>query len=1170
MGQSDEIAAFIAHWRDTGGSELANTQSFINGLCALIGVPQPHGSKADDAGNDYVFERRVFQDNGDGTQSFGRIDCYRRDSFILEAKQGSDTDRAAANRGDADLDLFGQTATARMKRGTARRGTPGWAKAMVQAKGQAERYARALPTDHGWPPFLLITDIGYCIEVYADFTGTGRAYAQFPDRARYRIMMEDLHDPDVRERLRKIWTEPKSLDPAIQSTKVTREIADLLAKVSKRLESRGHDVEQVSGFLMRVLFTMFAEDTGVLLPKDSFKTLLTEHEGSPENLHHSLSALWQAMDRGEFAPALRQPVKRFNGYLFKNTEAIPLDADELRVLIDAAAKDWTEVEPAIFGTLLERALSAKDRSKLGAHYTPRAYVERLISPTIMEPLRGDWDGVRVAAATLIDEGKADEAKRLVEAFHAKLASTKVLDPACGTGNFLYVAMARMKELEGEVLDLLIELGEDQYVAELTGHTITPENFLGIEINPRAAAIAQLVLWIGYLQWHFRVNGLDRAPPEPILRDIKTIENRDALISYEARVPERDEHNQPLTRWDGETMKVHPVTGRKVPDEDARAEVYRYVKPVPAKWPKADFIVGNPPFIGGKDVRDRLGDGYFEALFKTTDVPESADFVMHWWDKAATAVRKAGTRRFGFVTTNSITQVFSRRVIAKHLDAKDRISLLFAIPNHPWVDEKDGAAVRIAMTVATMGKREGQVWSVADECGAPDHLVYTESVGQISSDLRVGADVTSAVALKANEGLCSPGVKLHGDGFIVTPGQAATLMEVQTPPLQPPNIRTGISDGDAVIFDYRNGRDLASRPRGVQIIDLYGLSEPEVRDRYPGVYQHLSNAVRPQRAGQAAKSKTNDAKQYAAQWWLFGKTRPELRKALRGVNRYIATIETAKHRVFQFLPMSILPDNMLVNIALDDAYALGVLSSRFHVPWAIASGGRLGMGDDPRYSKSRCFDPFPFPADFSQPLKDCIRVEAEALDALRKRVLGEHEDLTLTKLYNVLQALREGRALTDIERDIHDRGLISLIRQHHDRIDALVAEAYGWPGDLSDEEILTRLVALNRARATEEAKGQIRWLRPEYQAPDYKVPVTQSLDLGEGPAIMGDNVIPWPVALPDQVNAIKSVLAASTTPLDPQDIARAFKGKRAATVRPVLDALAGIGMARRLADGRYAA
>ena len=1170
MGNADEIEHFIAQWRDTGGSELANTQSFINGLCHLLGVSAPAGSRTDDVHNDYVFEHRVFQDNGDGTQSFGRIDCYKRDMFILEAKQGSEADRAAAGKGEDDLDIFGQTASTRVKRGTARRGTPGWAKAMVQAKGQAERYAKALPVKHGWPPFLLVTDIGYCIEVYADFTGTGKAYAQFPDRSRYRIMLEDLRDEDVRKRLSAIWTEPKKLDPAIQSAKVTREIADLLATVSRRLEARGYNATSVSGFLMRVLFTMFAEDTKVLLPENSFKTLLREHVGTPEMLHHSLTALWKAMDKGEFAPALRMQVKRFNGYLFKDTDAPELNADELQVLIQAAEKDWTEVEPAIFGTLLERALNPKERAKLGAQYTPRAYVERLIGPTIIEPLRADWDGVRGAAATLIDDGKADEAKAFVEAFHARLAQTRVLDPACGTGNFLYVAMARMKELESEVLDLLVELGDDQYVADITGHTITPENFLGIEINPRAAAIAQLVLWIGYLQWHFRVNGADRAPPEPILRDVRTIENRDALIEYDSRVLELDEDGKPISRWDGETMKPHPVTGKRVPDEEARAEVWRYVRPRAAKWPNADFIVGNPPFIGGKDVRDKLGDGYFEALFATTDVPESADFVMHWWDKAATALRKAGTRRFGFVTTNSITQVFSRRVIAKHLGAKDRVSLLFAIPNHPWVDEKDGAAVRIAMTVAAKGKAVGQHWSVADESRAPEHLLYTERVGQVSADLRIGADVTSTIALTANDGVCSPGVKLHGDGFIVTPEQAEAISQVQITNAQPSWIRTGVGDGDAVIFDYRNGRDLASRPRGVKIIDLYGLSEAEVRENHPAVYQHLSNAVRPQRDGQAAKSNTADARQYAEKWWLFGKPRPELRKALRGVTRYIATIETAKHRVFQFLPTTILPDNMLVCIALDDAYALGVLSSRLHVPWAIASGGRLGMGDDPRYSKSRCFDPFPFPADVSEALMAKIRAEAEALDALRKRVLANHDDLTLTRLYNVLEALKEGRALTEAERDMHGRGLVTLIRQHHDAIDALVAQAYGWPADLSDEDILTRLVALNQKRAAEEAKGLIRWLRPEYQAPDYAPLISQSFDLGEAASALPDNIIPWPVTLPEQVSAVQQVLVSAGTPLAPQDVARAFQGKRAASLRPVLDALAGIGMARRLQDGRYAA
>lgn len=752
----------------------------------------------------------MFQDNGDGTQSFGRIDCYKRDCFVLEAKQGSEADRAAAEGGDEDLDLFGQTAKARVARGTARRGTPSWAKAMQEAKGQAERYAKALPTEHGWPPFLLVTDIGYCLEVYADFTGTGKAYSQFPDRAGYRIMLEDLRKEEVRERLARIWTDPQSLDPASRSAVVTREIADLLATLSKRLE-RNHDAETVSGFLMRVLFTMFAEDTEVLLPKDSFKNLLAAHQGNLGNLPMSLTALWKAMDSGEFSPALALQVRKFNGYLFKNTEALPLDAEELQVLIEAANKDWTEVEPAIFGTLLERALNSKERAKLGAHYTPRAYVERLIGPTIMEPLRADWNGVRAAASELIGAEKAAEAKDLVEGFHATLAQTRVLDPACGTGNFLYVAMARMKELEGEVLDLLVELGDDQYVAEITGHTITPENFLGIEINPRAAAIAQLVLWIGYLQWHFRVNGKDRAPPEPILRDIRTIENRDALIDYDDRVLEHDEQGNALTIWDGVSFKEHPVTGKLVPDETGRKELYRYIKPRATTWPKANFIVGNPPFIGNKRMRERLGDGYTEAVRAAyPKISKSVDFVMYWWAISAAATIRSETVRFGFITTNSITQTFNRSVIEKA-----KCKLLFAIPDHPWVDGADGADVRIAMTTAGIS---GQpiFQEVIDEGLIPngygERWVNMESANglRINSDLSVGASLEDADELRANERLAVQGMNPLGLGFRLSEAQldAYGINQDQLPTHLKP---------------YLIGRDLVQRHEKKWVIDFYGLS-----------------------------------------------------------------------------------------------------------------------------------------------------------------------------------------------------------------------------------------------------------------------------------------------------------------------------------------------------------
>jgi hypothetical protein len=1149
MPHSDPVEAFIAAWRDTGGSELANTQSFVNGLCAVVGASPPQGSRTDDALNDYVFERRVFQDNGDGTESFGRVDCYKRGHFVLEAKQGSEADKAAADKNEADLDLFGQTASQRVKRGTARRGTPAWTKAMVQAKGQSERYAKALPADHGWPPFLLIVDVGYCIEVYADFTGTGKAYVQFPDRSGFRIMLDDLRDAAIRDRLRAIWDDPKSLDPAAHAAKATRDIATLLATVARRLEARGHSAESTSEFLMRVLFTIFAEDTK-LIPKGGFSTLLKSQRGHPEALHHQLSALWAAMDQGTFSPALGTMMRKFNGYLFKEHAAIPINAEELEVLIQAATADWTLVEPAIFGTLLERALDPKERAKLGAHYTPRAYVERLVMPTIIEPLRADWLGVRAAAVKQLESGDPAEARRHVESFHAKLAQIKVLDPACGTGNFLYVAMSRMKELESEIIDLLSDLGDQQYVAEISGHTLTPENFLGIEVNPRAAAIAQLVLWIGYLQWHFRVAGQNQMPAEPILRDIRTIETRDALITWDVRTIERDDSGHPVTIWDGTTMKVHPVSGKLVPDDSARMEIYRYGNPRPAKWPKADFIVGNPPFIGNKRMRERLGDGYTEAVRRAYGgVPETVDFVMYWWAIAAAA----GTmRRFGFITTNSITQPFNRVVIEA---AKCR--LLFAVPDHPWVDGVDGAAVRIAITSGGMESGMAILETVTSETEIPDGYgeravtVQPQSAERLNADLTIGVDAQNTVSLKANRDIAIQGMNPLGLGFRLT---EAHLREMKIDPTHPPeNLKP-----------YLIGRDLVQRPERKWVIDFYGLTEKEAANANPILFQHILTHVKPERdQNRRAVRKDN--------WWLFGENAPTLRRGIEGLNRFIGTCRTAKYRIFVFIPGNYIVDAKIVGIALDDAFHLAVLTSHIHQIWAFRTGAWLGVGNDSNYNHAICFNRFPFPSDVSAQLTKRIRADGEALDAIRKKVLSENPDLTLTGLYNVLEALRASRPLSEEERGVHDRGLVSLIRQHHDAMDLSVAEAYGWPAGLAQEDILARLVTLNRERAAEEEKEQVRWLRPELQAPGVATEIPQILDLGETAAAVAIPIlIPWPKSLPDQVTAISKILTAAPKPLSSREVARAFDGKRASTIEPVLNALVAIGQARRLADGRYAA
>ena len=504
MGESDErrTEAFIAHWQGReGGQERANYALFLIQLCEVLGVPapQPASTTTEDEDNAYVFERAVKQPNPDGTSSTGRIDLYKRGSFVLEAKQ------SRLKGGPKEVpgsDPFGAKDT---KARGARTADRSWDVLMLNARRQAEGYARALPVSDGWPPFILVCDVGHVIEIYADFSGQGKNYSQFPDRQSFRVYLEDLRIPAVRERLAAIWTDPMSLDPARTSARVTREIAERLASVSKALEKAKHPTEEVAMFLMRCLFTMFAEDVE-LLPKKSFQRLLERCVGDVEKFQPMVSQLWEAMDKGEFAYAIETKVKRFNGEFFKSRDVLPLGREEIGELRSAASHDWRDVDPSIFGTLLEQALDPGERRKLGAHYTPRAYVERLVVATIIEPLREEWGNVLSTAERQESEGRRKVAAATVAAFHEKLCQTRILDPACGTGNFLYVALELLKRLEGEVLEALVDLGGQEALSGLEGHTVDPHQFLGLEVNPRAAAIAELVLWIGHLQLHIRTKG----------------------------------------------------------------------------------------------------------------------------------------------------------------------------------------------------------------------------------------------------------------------------------------------------------------------------------------------------------------------------------------------------------------------------------------------------------------------------------------------------------------------------------------------------------------------------------------------------------------------------------------------------------------------------------------
>lgn len=1135
--ESELIEAFISRWQNADGTERANYQIFLTELCEVLGVTKPTPAAVDNAKNSYVFERAVEINRPDGTVSRGFIDLYKKDCFVLEAKQtGRDIE------------------------------SEGWDRAMLAAQNQADNYVRALPADEGRPPFIVVTDVGRSIELYAEFTCSGGTYVPYPDPRNHRILIEELRNPEIQQRLIKLWEKPEALDPSKYSARVTREISANLAELARSLEAEGYEVERVAHFLKRCLFSMFSEDVG-LLPKNSFTSFLEAHKSDPQNFTHAIKSLWETMNTGGYSPVLNKTLKMFNGGLFVNIDPIPLKSHQIALLIQAAKADWRYVEPAIFGTLLERALDPKERHKFGAHYTPREYVERLVMPTIIDPLRKEWKDIQVVAETWLQKGKVDKAIAELKKFHMKLCEIRVLDPACGSSNFLYVTLEHMKRLEGEVLNLIGDLSGGQGTLSTDRLTVDPHQFLGIEVNPRAAAVAEIVLWIGYLQWHYRINGqLDL--PEPILRDFHNIECRDALIDYDAREPMKDENGSAITIWDGISYKSSPVTGELVPDDSQRKSVYHYINPTKAEWPQADYIVGNPPFIGKLKIREALGDGYVDAIREVYGgkVPDSADLVMYWWFIAANIVASNKAERFGFITTNSIKQVFNRKITEPFLGGKKKaVSLIFAVPDHPWVDSTDGAAVRIAMTVGAAGEKEGELWrsTFEESVGEAKKINFEVKKGVVHSNLKVGANVSSARPLKSNLDIVSVGVMLHGQGFVLDSEEAKAL---------------GYESDDSVkrvIKEYRNGIDILQKPRGKKVIDLFPLGLDEVKSTYPEVYQWIKERVKPERD-------QNRMERRRKFWWIHGDPAKQWRPMVKGLGSYFATAMTAKHRIFTTLDEGVLPDQGLVAIALREKHFLGVLQSRIHVAWALAAGGTLE--DRPRYNKTICFEPFPFPV-LSEGFKREIGELAEKIECHRRGRQSLHEGLTLTGIYNVLEKMRSGETLTAKEKDVNQKGLVTTLMELHDELDRKVFEAYGWP-DLAgvlvgkpgatvpllnksedqaeaEEEMLIRLVAINQKRAAEEVKGQVLWLRPGYQESDaLKLGVEnrgKDEEQEEGVVALDKAKPVWPKELSDQVQAVKEFLGRSSCSLE--DLSSQFKRKPMKSVGQVLSALEVLGQAK---------
>jgi very-short-patch-repair endonuclease len=1391
------IEQFVTRWQTSSGSERANYQMFFTELCDALGVERPNVNGSG-ATVPYCFDKHITIYHPSGKKTPGYIDFYKADHFLIEAKQGSD----------------------RAGKGTAKRGTTAYLKAMEAAFVQAIAYTRNLSSK---PPFLLTCDIGDHFELWLGFNGDYGGYG-----ARRDLALTDLRQPEIFDLFVDIFTDPQKRNPEKIAAKVTRAVAADLADLAKTLERSPHPQslsrgereanlapfllgekgvgdegtegrpQQVAHFLMRCIFTMFAEDVGLLKEHLFTEALETRWLLNPKSFKPEVESLWQAMNDGT-AFGFYGRLLKFNGGLFAEAIAFELDAEQLGVLLTAAKREWKDVEPAIFGTLLERALDTKERSKLGAHYTPRSYVERLVRPVVMEPLREQWDLVQGEVKQILGDGESEptaaqkkKAIAALESFLAELRGVRVLDPACGSGNFLYVTLDLIKQLESEVLRRLEDVtGQAQLRLDID--QVNPSQFLGIELNPRAAAIADLVIWIGYLQWHFRRFG-DIPPVEPVLREYHNIECRDAVLAYDGKVEDIDPKTGKVrSRWGGR-MRSHAVTGEQVPDPSDQIPIYRYINPRPAEWlprlpsplaplpagegnenaawlpsplgsrvgddgisklagrtrqiPKAllqraqelrqqqtpvekllweclrdrrlhnakfrrqhnlgqfiaDFycheahlvieldgeihqqqqqrdrdrdhwmqangftvlrfrneevlsnteavletiaqslpsplaplpagegnsglpsplgrrvgdegqvyIVSNPPFIGNARMRDRLGDGYTETLRQVySDVPETVDFVMYWWHKAAELARENQITRFGFITTNSIHQVRQRKVIEFHQNQKDPIRLIFAIADHPWVED-EGAAVRIAMTVgqadasnilrvAQLGTVVQEVEAATPEDSAERVEIYWKSSGQILSNLRSGADVTKTKILKSNQNLVSRGVMPGSEGFQVEQKNVA-LVEA------------------SLLKKYLNGRDLLQTSRNILIIDTSNLTEESLRVKYPKTYQYLLERVKPERL-------TNNDLKLRSEWWLYRRANTILRSALQDLQRYIATVETSKHRIFTFLEKDVLPDNKLVIIALDDAYFLGILSSKIHVTWALASGSRLE--DRPVYAKTTCFDPFPFPNP-TPGQKQKIRELGDRLDSHRKRVQAQHPDVTITAMYNLLEKIRAGVELTEGDRAFNNKALVSTLKQIHDELDTAVFEAYGWedlnlPSPLAplptgegnsglpsprgrragdeglstsiddsrlpfpsaglpspsgrragdeglstniDETILERLVALNSDRAEEERNGLIRWLRPEYQAPG-EVQTQQVIDgmaEVEVEAIAPVEQQKFPKIFKDQLAVVRDLLRTQGGEWTVEQIAAQFKGasRQKATILTCLESLEALGIIARHAE-----
>ena len=950
---------FIEKWRASQLKESSAAQEHFIDLCRLLGEPTP--AEDDPTGERYCFERGAKKDTGGD----GWADVWKKRCFAWEYK--------------------------------------GKHKDLDKAFEQLRQYSLALDN----PPLLIVSDM----ETFRITTNWTNSVSVTET-----LVLDDLANADVRQRLKWAMSEPERLRPGQTRQDLTESVAQTFASLAQSLRDRGHDSQEVAKFLNRLVFCMFAEDVD-LLPRNLFTRMLDAARRAPSEFVPMARELFASMaSGGRFGV---ESVAHFNGGLFTDDDALPLSKTEIETVLIAARLNWSDVDPSILGTLFERGLDPAKRSQLGAHYTDRDKVMLIVEPVVVRPLEAEWSEVKGKITAKLDQEKRQktirganmrrrEAEHLLAEFQERLRTFTVLDPACGSGNFLFLALKSLKDLEhrvqleAEALDRGLQRSLPQ---------VGPANVKGIEINPYAAELARVSVWIGEIQW-MRSNGFS-GTREPILDPLETIECRDALFKSDTEE---------------------------------------------ADWPEADVVIGNPPFVGGKKLRRELGDQYVDRMFSVYEgrVPQEADLVGYWFHKAGQLMTTSRTARVGLVATNSIRGGSNRRLLESVLRDGPKRRIFDAWSDEPWV--VDGAAVRVSLIC----------FSRADEESVAGTRLDGESVDEIYPDLTprrgdAGVDLTRVRRLPENVGVAFMG-DTKGGPFDTAGDQAREWLRLPTNP-------NGRTNAD-VLKPWVNGMDLTRRPAGKWIVD-FGWTMPAADAAlYQEPFRWVQEHVHPMR-------QKNRRKAYRENWWRHVEPRQGMWAALDGLSRYIATPTVAKHRLFVWLDARICPDHQLIVIARDDDTTFGILHSRFHQIWSLRQGTSLEDRPRYTPTTTFETFPFPSgitpntpAADYTEnPHAKAIAEAARTLVALRDRWLNPPEWVEWVSEPVPGYPKRPVPCDDNTAEAIKSRTLTNLYNERpqwladaHAILDAAVAGAYGWSSDISEDDALTQLLTLHHERS----------------------------------------------------------------------------------------------------------